>query len=60
MLLEEELRFKTRDGSGDAAFSANAKGKGLESKKKLKKKRFSGSCYYCDKKGHAVKDCRKK
>ena len=60
MLLEEELRFKTRDGSGDAAFSANAKGKGLESKKKPKKKKFSGSCYYCNKKGHAVKDCRKK
>ena len=59
MLLEEELRFKTRDGNGDAVFSANAKGKGSESKKKPKKKKFSGCCYYYDKKGHAMKDCHK-
>lgn len=64
MLLEEELRLKTREGGSDAAFFANNKGKGIASsdgsKKKLKKKKFSGSCYYCDKKGHTVKDCRKK
>ena len=28
--------------------------------KKPKKKKFTGSCYYCDKKGHAIKDCQKK
>lgn len=55
MLLEEELRLNTRAGGGDSAFTANTKGKG-----KSKKKKFSGSCFYCDKKGHAVKDCRKK
>ena len=58
MLLEEEMRMKTRDGRSDAAFSATSKGKGSE--KKNGKKKFSGKCHYCNKSGHMVKDCRKK
>ncbi|MCO5567848.1 hypothetical protein L7F22_021544 [Adiantum nelumboides] len=40
MLLEEELRLRTRAGGADAAFTANTKGKGSSSKSK--KKKFSG------------------
>ena len=65
MLLEEELRLKSRNkGAGDAAFSASAKGKfgasSSDAKKKPKKKKFSGTCFYYDKKGHPIKDCQKK
>ncbi|MCO5561248.1 hypothetical protein L7F22_014869 [Adiantum nelumboides] len=44
MLLEEEIRLRTREGRGDAAFTANTKGKGVTSNasnKKPKKKKFS-------------------
>ena len=27
---------------------------------RIPKKKFNGSCFYCDKKGHTIKDCRKK
>ena len=43
MLLEEELRLKTREGREGSTLP--------------KKKKFNGSCFYCDNKGHTIKDC---
>lgn len=59
MLQEEEMRLKSRENQLDSAFSAKVKSS-QDDKKKGKKKKFSGSCYYCNKKGHAVRDCRKR
>lgn len=65
LLLEEELRLKSREGSGKGAtaFTANAKGKGNSSNKAdkdgdKKKKKFKGECFHCKKKGHKIQDCR--
>ena len=63
MLLEEELRLKTREGREDSAFLSRTKGKGTSNSNnvnRIPKKKFNGSCFYCDKKGHTIKDCRKK
>lgn len=57
MLLEEELRLRAHS---DAVFFASAKGIGSVSySDKKPKKKFTSNCYYCDKKGHLVKDCHK-
>ena len=60
MLLEEEMRLKSRDAGngGDSALTAKAKAKG--EKKKDGKKKFKGKCHYCGKSGHMAKECRKK
>ena len=63
MLLEEELRLKTREGREDSAFLSRTKGKGTSNSNnvnRIPKKKFNGSCFYCDKKGHTIKDFRKK
>jgi hypothetical protein len=60
MVMEEEMRLKVRS-SADEAYAASAKGKGKskdsgessDRKKKMK-------CFYCGKKGHMAKECRKK
>ena len=64
MLLEEELRLKAREVREDSAFVIKTKGKGIpnsNSENRIpKKKKFNGSCFYCDNKGHTIKDCWKK
>ena len=60
MIMEDEMRLKVRC-SADEAYVVNAKGKGKakdsgessDRKKKMK-------CFYCGKKGHMGKECRKK
>ena len=63
MLLEEEIRLKTREGMEVLAFVSRTKGKGTSNSNnvnRIPKKKFNGSRFYCDKKGHTIKDCRKK
>ncbi|XP_057953875.1 uncharacterized protein LOC131148156 [Malania oleifera] len=62
LLLEEEMRLRIRENESNSAFIMQIKGKGnnVEKKKGKNKKRFYGICYYCKKKGHATKDCRKR
>ena len=63
MLVEEELRSKTREGREDSAFVTRTKGKGTSNSNNLNripKEKFNGPCFYCDKKGHTIKDGRKK
>lgn len=61
MLLEEEMQLKTRE-EGDSSYTTRNKGQNnKKEKKKWKlKKRFLGSCYYCNNKGHVAKECRKR
>ena len=59
MLLEEELRLKSRDGETSVALTMKTDWKN-NNKQRPKKKRFQGSCHYCSKKGHVVKECRKR
>jgi hypothetical protein len=61
MIMEEEMRLKARC-TNDEAYAANTKGKGkskdADSSSESKKKKVK--CFYCGKKGHIAKECRKK
>lgn len=61
LLQDEELRLKTRNG-GDSAFTASTKGKGKgkESGNSSDSRKKKMKCFYCNKKGHLAKECRKK
>ena len=62
-MLEEELCLKTREGRENSAFVTRTKSKGTSNSNnvnRIPKRKFNGSCFYSDKKGHTIKDCRKK
>ncbi|XP_057951481.1 uncharacterized protein LOC131146111 [Malania oleifera] len=53
LLLEEEMRLRTKENESSSAFTVYIKGKdnNVEKKKGKNKKRFSGTCYYYKKRG---------
>ena len=60
MLLEKELRLKIREGREDSTFVCRTNSKGTSNSNNVKripkKKKFNGSYFYSDKKGHTIKD----
>lgn len=65
-LLKEEGRLNAEDETTSALAAISVSGKTNEQKKsgkpnpKLKKNRIDRECYYCKKKGHFTRECRKK